>query len=288
MQFKHISILWAFVCGTIVAGAQNQNESSKPIVLGTSRTFYSKELTENRTVNIYLPEGYNIQDTIHYPVIYLLDGGIDEDFIHVVGLVQFYTFPWIHLLPPTIVVGIANVNRQRDFTYPTTIEEEQKRYPNAGHSDRFIQFLEKDLMPYINQAYRTDSFRTLIGESLGGLLASEILIKKPALFYQYIIISPSLWWDNGSLLSMPYTKGNDRRSTKVYIAVGKEGIWPGKTPHMMEVDANLLADKLTKEGRTELRVYFDYLPEENHATISHPALMRALHRLYSNSQTEHP
>jgi len=89
---------------------------SKPFILGEILEINSLELAEKRTLNIYLPAGYSRAHSSRYPVIYLLDGSADEDFIHVAGLVQFNNFPWINRLPESIVVGIANTNRKRDFT----------------------------------------------------------------------------------------------------------------------------------------------------------------------------
>ncbi|MDQ6608824.1 MAG: alpha/beta hydrolase-fold protein [Bacteroidota bacterium] len=259
-----------------------QTDNSKPFVLGVIDEIQSAQLAEKRILNIYLPEGYNKNDTIKYPVIYLLDGSADEDFIHIVGLVQFNSFPWINRVPKSIVVGIASVDRRRDFTYPTTIEEDRKRYPTTGHSDKFIAFLEKELQPFIEKKYKTTASKTIIGQSLGGLLATEILLKKPTLFNKYIIISPSLWWDNGSLLKQPFSNLQDNflQKTSIYIGVGKEGLGPGDYAHVMEVDANLLAEKIKNLKNKTLTVFFDYLPEEDHATIEHQAAFNALKLLY--------
>ncbi len=71
----------------------------------------------------------------------MLDGSADEDFIHIVGLVQFNSFEWINHLPKSIVLGIATVDRKRDFTFPTNIEEDKKIIQNSGHSEMFIRFL---------------------------------------------------------------------------------------------------------------------------------------------------
>lgn len=262
---------------------QSEITSDKPFVLGIITEIQSKELGEKRILNIYLPEGYNQNDTIEYPVIYLLDGSADEDFIHVVGLVQFNSFPWINHVPRSIVVGIANVDRRRDFTYPTIIEEDKKRWPTTGHSDKFISFIERELQPFIEKKYRTNATRTIIGESLGGLLATEILFKKPTLFNKYIIISPSLWWDNASLLNLSpgILKENFLVPTGVYIGVGKEGLAPTTIPHVGEVDVNVLADKIKNTKSKSIKVYFDYLPQEDHATISHQAVSNAMKILFS-------
>src|SRR4051794_33766008 len=260
--------------------------TEKPFVLGVIQEIQSNELSEKRVLNIYLPDGYNANDTTKYPVVYLLDGSADEDFIHVVGLYQFNSFEWINRVPKSIIVGIANVDRKRDFTYPTTIAEDQKRYPTTGKSQKFIRFIEKELQPYIEHKYKTNNSRTIIGESLGGLLATEILFKNPELFNKYIIISPSLWWDNGSLLKMDSQifQSSFTQKTDVYIGVGKEGLAPSDVPHVQEVDANLLAEKLKKSKSKSLHTYFDYLPEENHATISHQAVFNAIKLLYRDDK----
>lgn len=258
------------------------NDLSKPLVLGHSIEIQSQELGEKRKLNIYLPEGYNQADTIKYPVIYLLDGGMDEDFIHVVGLIQFNNFSWINRVPKSIVVGIENVDRKRDLTFVSSVESEKKRYPEAGQSGNFINFIEKELQPFIDKKYNTSDSKMLIGQSIGGLFAVEVLLKKPLLFNKYIIVSPSIWWDNGSILnrSSELLLEKFNRQTDVCISVGKEGLTPSEIPRVMEVDANLLVEKLKSSKSKSLKVYFDYLPQEDHATISHQAIFNALRLLY--------
>jgi len=264
--------------------AQPVHENTKPFVLGYIDEIQSKELSEKRVLNIYLPEGYNEKDSIKYPVIYLLDGSADEDFIHVVGLIQFNNFSWINRVPKSIVVGIANVDRRRDFTFPSSIKEEKDLYKTAGQSAKFIAFIEKELQPFIEKKYNAGSSKMLIGQSLGGLLATEILMKKTDLFNKYVIISPSLWWDDGSLLKYsPQTLSANNKRVDVYIGVGKEGLAPSTIPHVMEVDANLLVEKLRKIDNKNINVQFDYLPDEDHATITHRAVFNALRLLYPKS-----
>ena len=280
MRFLKIYLL---ILSPIIVFGQNDKTfpNSKPFVLGQIDEIQSTQLSEKRILNIYLPESYKQEDTTRYAVVYLLDGSHDEDFIHVVGLYQFNMFPWIERVPKSIVVGIANVDRRRDFTYPTTIQKDKERYKTSGNSDKFIAFIEKELQPYIEKTFKVNNSKTIIGQSLGALLATEILLKKPALFNQYIIISPSIWWDNGSLLNIDSAvlQENFKQSTKVYIGVGKEGLTPTEIPRVMEVDANLLTEKLRKTKSKNLKIYFDYLPEEDHATITHQALFNALRLL---------
>ena len=271
---------------TFIVAAQKLQSDSKPFVLGTIESLDSKILAEKRILNIYLPEGYNPKDSIAYPVVYLLDGSADEDFIHIVGLYQFNTFPWIDRVPKSIIVGIANVDRKRDFTYPSSIASDTKLIPSSGKSDKFMAFIEKELQPYINSKFKTTASKTIIGQSLGGLFATEVLLKKPQLFTNYIIISPSLWWDDGSLLQLDgaILNANYKQKTSIYIGVGKEGLSPSDIPHVMEVDANLLVEKIKATKSKSLSVYFDYLPEENHATITHQAVFNALRMIYPKKE----
>jgi predicted alpha/beta superfamily hydrolase len=261
-----------------VAQVSPAQDNSRPFAIGRIERLYSPVLHEWRTLNIYLPEGYDAQDTTRYPVVYLLDGSADEDFIRVAGAYQFNGFPWVGRVAPSIIVGIANTDRKHDFIFPSQRASDKKLLPSSGGSAAFISFLEKELQPYADAHFKTNRSRTLIGESLGGLLATEILLSKPAVFSQYIIICPSLWWDDGALLRRPVAALNAGISipTNVYIGVGKEGLTPGEPPHVQEVDANLLAEKLGATKAENLKVYFDYLPAETHATIGHQAVLNAL------------
>jgi predicted alpha/beta superfamily hydrolase len=253
-----------------------KKDGPAPIIAGAQYVIASAILGEKRTLNIYLPVGYHSNDTAKYPVIYLLDGGMDEDYLHVIGLVSFNSFSWVARLPPSIVVGIVNTDRRHDFTFPTSVKSELKKYPTTGGANQFIAFMEQELQLYIKSNFRVNNSRTIIGESLGGLLATQILFSKPALFDKYIVISPSLWWDNGSLLKKTINADMQAVGKKdIYLAVGKEGLAPSEEPHLMEVDVNMLKGKIESWHNNNISVYLDYLPDENHATIAHQALCDA-------------
>lgn len=286
---KAIILSLLLFSSTLIFSQNNKSkttETSKPFVLGVIDEIQSKELGEKRILNIYLPEGYAADDATKYPVIYLLDGSADEDFIHIAGLVQFNSFEWVNQVPKSIVVGIATVDRRRDFTFPTTIEKDKKRYATSGHSDPFIAFIEKELQPFIDKKYKTTNSKTIVGQSLGGLLETEILLKKPTLFNKYVIVSPSIWWNNGSILNLESVilQENFSQQTDIYIAVGKEGLTPTEIPRVMEVDANLLAEKIKASKSKNIKVYFDYFPQENHATILHPAVSNSFRFFYPIKQ----
>ena len=264
------ALLLCALCALLPARAGAQKATTKeehPFVLGRVDELQSKVLGEKRLLNVYLPDGYK-NDTATYPVIFLLDGSADEDFVHIVGLVQFLNM--IGAMPKTIVVGIANVDRKRDFTFPTTIDSDKVAYPTTGGSAKFIRFAEEELVPYITKTYRTGS-RTLIGQSLGGLVATEILLRKPALFNNYVIVSPSLWWDGESLLKQAPSllRALPETPMKICVATGEED-------KEMVAEGKSLVSLLQQQGRKQLSVNFMYLPEENHLTILHNCIYKAL------------
>jgi len=246
-------------------------EKKSPFTIGETLTVHSNILNEDRVLNIYLPNGYSTDSLKKYPVIYLLDGSVDEDFIHISGLVQFGSFSWIKLLPETIVVGISNIDRRRDYTFPTTIKKDKEDFPTTGGSEKFIQFIADELQPLIEHHYLLSDSKTIIGQSLGGLLATEILLKKPELFDRYIIVSPSLWWDNESLLKFSLPKNNDVK--EIFVGVGKEG-------KVMESDAKALFDKLQMEKTKSTKTYFDFLPAQDHADALHLAVYHAFEKMF--------
>ncbi len=253
--------------------ALSQQPKLVPFNLGLVQTIQSSVLAETRTLNIYLPDGYSADSATTYPVVYLLDGSANEDFIHIAGIVQFLTM--IEAIPKSILVGIANVDRRRDFTFPTRIAQDKKDFPTTGSSAKFMDFLETELQPFIQRTYRTNGIRTLIGQSLGGLLAVEVLLKKPTLFDNYMIVSPSLWWDNESLLTTAHellARQGDWK-TSVYVCVGAEG-------KQMEADANRLLSLLQATSKKGLSARLLILPNENHLTILHNAVYQSFGVLY--------
>lgn len=241
-------------------------ESKTTLSIGETIILNSKILSQERILNIYLPEGYVKNDSIPYPVIYLLDGSTNEDFLHIIGLVQFFNLQLG--MPKTIVVGIANIDRKHDFTYPTEISDLKKDYPTTGASEKFIRFIDEELQPYIKENYKVSNKKYIIGQSLGGLLATEILFKKPELFTHYIITSPSLWWDDQSLLkNAPKYLEKIAKKVYVYIAVGEE--------HKVIIkDAKSLASELKKYPNA-IRTDFHFFPKENHATVLHNSIYQA-------------
>jgi len=261
-----------FLCFALPAWAQ-ESPSITPLSIGEVLRFDSKALDETRILNVYLPQGYRDSIDKSYPVIYILDGSMDEDFLHLAGLVQFGSFPWINMVPQSIVVGIANVDRKRDFTYPSKDPRDSKDFPTSGGSQAFIPFLTEEVQPLIEKTYRAKSTKTLIGQSLGGLLASEILLTSSASFDHYIIISPSLWWDEERLLKVEPVSLEGVQS--VYIGVGAEG-------PIMERLAKELYQKMQPLLIDDC--HFQYFPEQNHGDALHLAVYDAFEYMYGRKE----
>lgn len=129
-----------------------------------------------------------------------------------------------------------------------------------------MQFLAKELLPFVQREYRVSESRTLIGQSLGGLFATELLFRMPYLFSHYLIVSPSLWWDGGSLLQLDHDvlMAPDIGVGTVYIAVGDEG-------RGMVGRAKQLAALLRKDSQA--RVELNRIHGLDHANILHRAVM---------------
>ncbi|WP_440056907.1 alpha/beta hydrolase (plasmid) [Pseudoalteromonas sp. T1lg65] len=244
--------------------------SRTPFEFATTLTFESQILKQSRSVNIYLPIGYKENGQQSFPVIYLLDGSKDEDFIHIAGLVQFANFPWLKMLPQSIVVGITNQDRKHDFTTVSNNALDKRDLPTHGGAKPFIRFLGEELQPLIESHYRTNDTRTIIGQSLGGLLASEILYHHTELFNHYVIISPSLWWDDESLLAREFTPTSIPKS--VYIGVGKEG-------ELMERVAKQLHDKVSEKLKDKAQLEFAYFEQLDHGDTLHLAVYDAFKKI---------
>lgn len=275
MKQKILLIALLFIYSIMFAQTLPKKLSETDFSIGKSLKIKSTILNEVRDLNLYLPLNYSADSLKTYPVIYLLDGSKDEDFIHISGIVQFGSFSWIDMIPESIVVGIGNVDRKRDFTYPSQNTLDQKEFPTSGKSENFIAFLEKELQPFITSTYRTTEVRTIIGQSLGGLLATEILLKNPELFDNYIIVSPSLWWDDEKLLDEEQTYYDSNKS--VYIAGGKEG-------EVMERTAKELYDKLKKEQKPNTDLLYEFLEDKTHGDVLHIATYNALEKIFKRKK----
>jgi predicted alpha/beta superfamily hydrolase len=198
------------------------------------------------------------------------DGGIGEDFLHVAGLVLVSTGN--ATMRPFILVGIENTARRRDLTGPTEREEDRRIAPVVGGSEAFRRFIRTELMPAVRARYRTTDETAIVGESLAGLFIVETWILEPDLFDTCIAFDPSLWWNGGKLLDRVGTPPRGTRPT-LYLASSGE-------PEIARLTARL-AELAGRGGGGAPTVHYDPMPHESHATIYHPAALRAFRRMFA-------
>src|SRR5580765_6801880 len=194
MNMKIRALLFLLFLPVISVVAQTDNK----IVLGTIDTVKSKILNEDRKVWVYVPNSApgSVYAKQRYPVVYLLDG--DSHFDSVVGMIhQLSSVNANTICPEMIVVGIPNTDRTRDLT-PTHVDTDA--FKTSGGGEKFLAFIEKELIPYIDSHYQTTPYRMFVGHSFGGLIVMDALVNHTDLFNTYVAIDPSLWWDKKNLL----------------------------------------------------------------------------------------
>jgi predicted alpha/beta superfamily hydrolase len=251
-----------------------------PLVIGQTFTMASKVLGETRRINVYLPDGYAETPTLRLPVLYMPDGGLKEDFLHVAGLVQVSVGNGT--MRPFILVGIENTERRRDMTGPTTNAEDKKIAPRVGGSATFRQFIRTELMPEVKKRYRTTDETAIVGESLAGLFVVETLLLEPDLFDSYLAFDPSLWWNNGLMASQApalLQAHPAKQPTQVFLVTSIHG-------------DSVVTRQLTKvlgaaAGRT-ITAHYEPMPQETHATIYHPAALRAFRAVFKPQPVAKP
>ena len=241
--------------------------ASQPLVIGESFIIDSAILGEPRPINVFVPTVYGQKIEEPMPVLYMPDGGLDEDFLHIAGLVQVLVCNGG--MRPHILVGIPNTNRRRDLTGPTSNEDDKKLAPLAGGAPRFRRFIREELMPAVRSRYATTEESAIIGESLAGLFALDTFFLEPELFDTYIAFDPSLWWNNDELVNNAESrlKAAAMQGKRVFVATSSE-------PSLADVAARLA--KAFAPHESVARFKHVVMDGETHATIYHPSALLAL------------
>jgi len=244
-----------------------------PIFIGSSWAVPSTVYDRTREINVWLPPGY-AESGQTYPVLYVLDGGQDQDFHHISGIAQLGTI--VGTTRDVIVVGIASVDRRNELALPTDNPELIARYPTQGQSDRFRRFIGDEVQPFIEARYRTSGETALMGESLAGLFVVETFLKEPQMFDAYVAVSPSLWWDGGQLArqSGAHLRDHSNDPRTLILTLGDEG-------EEMQAPMDVLIANLRDHALPGVKWDFTPRPTESHATIYHGAALDAFRRLYA-------
>ncbi len=219
-----------FAClfvSTVNVTAQSKNAGSHKLV-----SLYNKKEYQ---LKVLLPAKYSASDTVGYPVLYVLDGDYSTNLFQS----TLHLFSLAPELQEVIIVTIDGVNKSHeqwlasryyDYTpssdpaADTAIARFMKNpvVPSGGAAE-FLQTLEKQILPWVQQHYKTNADRGLYGHSLGGLFAAYCLLQKPTLFRKYSINSPSLWWRQGEMAKQfaATATPNAAIDVRVFLSAGK-------------------------------------------------------------------
>jgi len=257
-----ISILLYLV---LIVNTSNTQNVTNEIYLGKTITLNSKILGEDRPVFISTPQGYENTEE-KYPVLYLLDGG--AHFLHATGVVQFLARNG--RLPQMIVVGIPNTNRNRDFTPFKT-----ENFQNSGGADNFLAFLNTELIPFVNNKYRTQPYNILFGHSLTGMFDIYTLSKEKDLFDAFIVASPFLQYHDEIVLKSLdiFLKDSPELNHSIYITIGNE------PDYFSSLDK--LSNLFDKYSPKKLNWKYVKMENEDHGSVPHKTIYDGLEFIYS-------
>jgi len=267
MKYFHCSIVFLLFSFCAIA------QENSPFTIGFEETITSKILGENRKVWIHIPKsngGNKIKDRGHYPVIYLLDG--TENFNSVVSITEHMEES--SLCPPMIVVGIVHTNRLSELT--TGSDKELAKV--VGNGEKFMSFIEKELITHINSTYPTTTYKTLIGHSLGGLTVMNTFLHHPNLFNSYVSLDGALWWNNKkvveeakTLLTTQHYKGKTlfmAMANRLERGVDTLSVQKDTSENTALIRSNLdFIKELSKNKRNQLRYKYKFYEDDNHPSV---------------------
>lgn len=215
----HTPLLIALVAPALVF-AQTPDPAAPP---HETLRLESSVMGETRRINVYVPPHYDTCSSRKFPVLYMPDGGLAEDFPRLATTVSELISRGE--IQPLILVGVENTVRRRDMTPPTQTPADQEVTDQPGGAGRFRAFFRDELIPVISARYRVTAESAIIGESLAGLFIIDTLLAQPDTFDTYIALDPSLWWNAGAIardLPKHLPSLADEPSRLLFAAAGAE------------------------------------------------------------------
>lgn len=256
-------------------GLASRAEAAEPVPPHQSFTLESAALKETRRINVYTPPGYEAAGATRYPVLYMPDGGLEEDFPHIATTVD--TAIRAGEMRPLIVVGIENTERRRDLTGPTEVEKDRKIARRVGGSAAFRRFIRDELMPQVRRQYRVTDETGIIGESLAGLFIVETFFLQPKLFGTYIALDPSLWWNSEELVrkAAGRLKAQPDLRNVLYLSSANEEDIAAAVARLVEA--------LRANAPAGLKWQFDPRPDLRHDTIYRAVAPQVLRKWFAGT-----
>ncbi|MEQ3655239.1 MAG: alpha/beta hydrolase-fold protein [Dokdonia sp.] len=233
-----------------------------------SQTIYkeieSLKLGEKRQLKIQLPRNYDSNSDKYYPVIVVMDG--DYLFEPVAGNVDFYSY-WEEM-PDVIVVGIL-----QDYTRDNDTFYDDVNYLPSESGAAFFEFIGLELMPYLDEQYRTANFRIAVGHDLTANFMNYYLMKEPTLFQGYVSISPDL----APLMDERLVDrlGVAKQKIFYYLATASDDIKVLREP-IIALDSQLKAI-----GNPNVNYYFDNFEGATHYSLVGRAIPMAMENIFS-------
>jgi uncharacterized protein len=228
----------------------------------TTLKINSAVLGEERTILVRVPAGYET-NKLRYPVLYMTDGNAHIG--HTSSTIEFLARNG--RMSEMIVVGINNTDRTRDLspTHVTTTVaggNSALQFPTSGGADKFLKFIETELIPEIEKRYRVQPYRILAGHSLGGLFTIHAMVSRPELFQSYVAVSPALQWDNQVAVKRAedFLKGRKEWQATLFMSLGHE---PGPIEDGFYQLKQVLEKNPTKGFEWEAQV----LDDEDHGSV---------------------
>ncbi len=272
-------ILAAFVLTSCqIKESSTSSESENDILqIGKIDSLHSEILDETRNIWVSVPDEASgaIYGQANYPVLYLLDG--PGHFQAVTGMLKNLGDNGI--VPRMVVVGIPNTDRTRDLT-PTHVDVmfgDSSFVVTSGGGEKFMDFMEKELIPYVENNYPVTSYRTFVGHSFGGLAAVYSLLSRPQIFSNYVAIDPSLWWDDWIMVNWADSLFTDQnlKGKNLYIGVAntmEEGMDINRVKGDTARSSNHIRSILTFISQTEsgdggLNFGWEYYPDDDHGSV---------------------
>lgn len=287
MLFKCIILMAAIFANSV------QAKTFKAYSLPNSEVNTLKSDINDVDYKLYISLPKDYKNTLKsYPVIYTLDA--DYSFAIVKNILEHMSDRGD--LPKAIVVGIAynekvttsenyKLNRTRDYTpWKSTPNEHYSTdtYKVAGHANQFIKVIENEIMPYVANNYRSNLYdQTIIGHSFGGLFATYTLLTHSDLFQRYIILSPSLWYDDGKIFDIEADKGNSSKGIQasVFMGIGSEENKGFKMVDQLQMLYRHLNTKDYKDLSLSEKVFDD----ETHNSVFPVAVSRGLREVFQQN-----
>ena len=265
--------------------------------VGVLDSIYSKSLKEYRKFYVQLPANYSNNNKEKYPVVFILDG---EVLLPTVNNVQnFYSGGFT---PEMVLVGISNDNhRMRDLTTSKVTEMYGMPFNEEnGEAAIFSDFIETELIPFVENKYPVTNFRTLIGHSYGGLFTIYTLINHPELFSNYIAIDPSLDWNDQKLSTQAKDQfsSNNYNGKSLFMSLSGQlhmqkpevtidNVMQDTSDFTIFARSNMAFSEIAKQNdQNGLDFNWKFYPKDLHGTIPFPSILDGLITVFEWYQWE--